>query len=398
MTAASDAVRDALTRLANDRRRTAAHYANVSARPGSSTVPARLLSDVGFLTALQFSYVNAHPSHVVPGDPDTPRALARVVCTPYGLAQDLAVLTSGQARDRVVRSGPGRGGVWAYAQDVLVSGSVGQDTVQPAKTARAVRSMTQAGNGVAYHTLIDRAGNITIGPNFDASVTAVTNAQDAIVVGLEGCAGVRRADHAARAPNAVFELPYTPAQLTTLAVLIAKVRAVAPSVPATRAGLPYVITELPALNFSDGGWSGAVFDYTATDITQELALVTQQGAFDPAADVYRPRGPVRPVAAREAVRTAIGTVDTLGETSVLLGGYVSVAAPERSYEMQSLGRREMFVQRERASHTDADDAGGEASHQEQAATALATPAPTVTGHEPHTFDYTTGLWGDGRAY
>ena len=118
MTTPAEVLSGALTRLANDRRRRITQYANLAPRPGVSAVPQRLLSDVGFLEAIQFSYINADPAHVTPPDDDDPRDVRQIVLCAYGLQLDAArfaargavVVEQAEGRDRAGQSMPAHPG------------------------------------------------------------------------------------------------------------------------------------------------------------------------------------------------------------------------------------------------------------------------------------------------
>jgi len=411
MATTSEVLRAALTRLANDRRRTITHYANVAPRPGNNSVPTRLLSDVGFLSGTQFTYVNAHLAHVTPPeDQDIARTVTQLVIVPYGTGLDATRLNSTRAVDRLVRTRRGveQTGVAPLVDtpEVLVSAELDEGTVSKQKTRQVLQGMTQRRPGPAYHVLVDRAGNVTIGPSLDVRTNVVqARMETAVFIGVEGALGVLRSAHEGHTPNALFELPLTPVQLVSLSIVLAKLAPVYPTIPQKIDNTAYVYVapaESPRLNFSNGAWkglnNGSPFDYGVTDDEELFALVAEQGTFDFATDIYRPPTSPRPVAARAEVQATIGTTDTAGAQSLYLGAYVDLAAPERAFDIEAQTRRQLFVQRIRVAHTEADDAGSTASDVETGTGSVTPIKPTVINAGPHVYNYKTGRWGDGGTY
>lgn len=415
MTTPAEVLSGALTRLANDRRRRITQYANLAPRPGASAVPQRLLSDVGFLEAIQFSYINADPAHVTPPDDDDPRDVRQIVLCAYGLQLDAARFA---ARGAVVRTarGAGVGGLAPFPElpDVLVSAELTAETYSAQKNDVVRRNMTQRRSGPAYHFLIDRSGGIAVGPALDYRTSVVpARSEHGVFVGLEGALGITRADFTAGRTTSYFELPYTSLQLLTLSILLAKLFTAYPAVPravsaptdGTTPALLYTAStlagELTHRNFSNGAWRNAEhngFDYGGTDDATLGEAITREGAFDLATEIFRPVQAPRAVAARDVARTAIGTVDTAGAQSLFLGAYTSIAAPERANDMETQTRRQIFVERLRVTHTEADDAGSQAAETAEGGASLTPVQPTVINADPHTYNYTTGLWGDGEVY
>jgi hypothetical protein len=411
----ADVLSGALTRLANDRRRRVTQYANLTPRPGSGTIPQRLLSDIGFLEALQFSYINANPAHVTPPDDDNPRDIRQIVLCAYGLQLDAARFS---ARNTVIRTvrGPGISGLAPFAAlpDVLVSAELTEETYSVQKNDVVRRNMTQRRNGPAYHFLIDRNGGIAVGPALDYRTSVVpARSEHGIFIGLEGALGIARTDFEAGRTDAFFELPYTSLQLLTLAILLAKLFTAYPTIPrtistptdGTTPALIYTAStlagELTHRNFSNGAWKNTEhngFDYSATDDSALSVSIMNEGNFDLATEIFRPAQAPRAIAARDVARTAIGTVDTAGAQSLFLGAYISLAAPERANDIETQTRRQIFIERLRSTHTEADDTGALAAEVAEGGVSLTPIHPTVTNIEPHTYNYTTGLWGDGEVY
>ena len=413
MTTPAEVLSGALTRLANDRRRRVTEYANLAPRPGASSVPQRLLSDIGFLEGIQFSYINANAAHVTAPDDDAPRDVKQLVLCAYGLQLDAARFARRSAVVRTAR-GSGNPGLAPFEglPTVLVSAELTTETYSAQKNDVVRRNMTQRRNGPAYHFLIDRNGGISVGPGLDYRTSVVpARTEHGLFIGLEGALGLTREDFEAGRTTAFFELPYTSLQTLTLTILLAKLFTAYPAVPrvvsaqisTTVPALLYTAStlsgELAHLNFSNGAEpSTNGFDYTTTSAAALTTAISREGSFDLATEIFRPVQAPRAVAARDVARTAIGTVDTAGAQSLLLGAYTSIAAPERANDMETQTRRQIFVERLRVTHTEADDAGSQAAETTEGGTTLTPGHPTVTNADPHTYNYTTGLWGDGEVY
>lgn len=410
MSDVSDALTLALSRRANDQRRQATQYTNLEARPGSSRVPRRLLSDIGFLTSASFGYINAHPAHVIPPEDAAPRPITQIALSPYGLSFDAACFSGANRNVRHSR-GAGNSGAAVMAQDgrLVVSAELDADTYSEQKNYAVRYNMTTARRGPAFHALIDRRGGVAVGPGIDyQTLVARDRAPVAVFVGLEGALAQAREDFDAGRAD-YFELPYTSVQVTSLAILLAKLYTAFPDIPRSvvsdaEAGAPATIYLLPEdipaarqLNFSDGRWAEqrTYFSYGATDNDQLSAAVLGEGAFDLPTEVFRTAEAPPAVAARDVARVTLGRVDTMGALSIALGAYTSLAVPERSASMQGQGRRELFVTRERASHLQADQTGERAGATAAGIKAVTVVVPEVRNDEPHVYDYTNGHWGDG---
>lgn len=415
MTTPAEVLSGALTRLANDRRRRITQYANAAPRPGSSASPQRLLSDVGFLESVQFSYINANAAHVTPPDDDAPRDIRQFALVAYGLQLDAQRFSAPNAVIRTAR-GSGVSGLAAFSglSSVLVSAELSELTYSAQKNDLVRRYMTQRRNGPAYHFLVDRMGGVTVGPALDYRTSVIpARSEHGVFIGLEGALGITREDFEAGRTSAFFELPYTSLQMLTLTILLAKLFTAYPSVPrtvsapsdnTTPALLYYAATPAGPLtprNFSNGAWRDVEangFDYSASDNAALQQALSQEGAFDLATEIFRPLQAPTAIAARDVARTAIGTVDTAGAQALMLGAYTSIAAPERANDMEAQTRRQMFVQRIRTTHSDADEAGSHAAATTEGGNTLSPTQAAVTNTDPHTYNYATGVWGDGEVY
>lgn len=410
-----DTIVAALNRQANDQRRSVSEYANLTPRQGSAGTPPRLLSDIGFQVSVQVSYLNAHPAHVLPPEDEEPRTIRQLVVCAYGLELDRARILS--RRNRTVRTRRGsETGMAPHPENdaVLVSAGLDARTHSVEKKRVTQTNMTTRGSGPAYHYLIDRLGNISIGPALDYQTAAVPDrSPDGVFIGLEGALGITRANFTSGNVRTYFELPYTDIQIDVLVVLLAKLYTAFSEIPrpfnnlaglgtlATLYTAGSVIPENQLLNFSNGAWrqrADRSFDYYRTDNEPLSALIASEGAYNLATDVFRTSEAPRAVAAREEARVAIGQIDTAGRQSLALGAYLSLAAPERSSDMQGQSRRELFVLRERAAHSQAAQTGEQSGGLGRGSRELRRVEPLVSNFEPHVYDYDRGVWGDGRLY
>jgi hypothetical protein len=410
-----DSIVAALSRRSNDQRRTVTQYANLEPRVGNTGTPPRLLSDIGFQETIQFSYLNAHPAHVIPPDDEEPRTIRQIVVCAYGLELDRRRFTSRQNRTiRTQRQAPH--GVAPHPDDanVLVSAELDDFTNSAEKQAVTPQNMTTRGAGPAYHFLIDRLGNISVGPALDYKTTTIpARHDDAIFVGLEGALGILRADYLRGLVREYFELPYTDPQIDTLVVLLAKLyvafpeirrnfdNTATPGVLATvyTAGQTLAVDKL--LNFSNGAWRNQTkspFQYYRTDDEPMLVQIDTEGSYDLATEIFRTAEAPRALAARDEARVAIGQLDTAGQTAIAMGAYLRLAAPERSSDMQGQSRRELFVSRERMAHSEAAQTGVRAATTNRGAQTVTPIFPQVSNFEPHVYDYSRGVWGDGTPY
>lgn len=410
-----DAIVAALNRRASDQRRTITQYANLEGRVGNTGTPPRLMSDIGFKESSQFSYLNAHPAHVIPPDDDEPRTIRQIVICAYGLNLDRRVFAS---RNRTIRSarGSNQAGVAPHPDNdsILIPAALDAATHSSQKQSVVVDNMTTRGSGPAYHYLVDRLGNVSVGPPLDYQTTTVpARHEDAIFVGVEGALGISRDNFRRSRSDQYFELPLTDDQVDSVVILLAKLYAAFPEVrnnfdniatPGVLASLYTAAPTLPPerlLNFSNNAWRNQTlspFQYYRTDNEPLLAQIDAEGAFNLATEVFRTAEAPRALAARDQARVAISQVDTMGRSSLVQGAYLSLAAPERSVDMQGQSRRELFVSRERAAHNAASQTGQEAGSVSRGSTSVTPVHPQITQFEPHVYDYTAGIWGDGKHY
>jgi len=376
------------------------------------------MSDVGFLQAIQITYVNVAPTNVTYNDTEERRAIKQIVLVAYGLADDYRRLTSTNPNDRLVRHTASnlRGGVEAYAANnaLIQSGDLGADSAAAPKTQKVVRAMT-TNQGPSPHFVVTRKGDLIVGPSIDGTTSVVPDFQgSAVFIAVEGALLMPREDHAVRRFDRIFEAPYTLIQATTLATLVNKL------LVACGATLPRVFNEtltpsdsgfthrradvLPDVlqtNFRTTDWElpipGVTLDYAKSTPSSFFNLVSAQGPYDLATQIWMPANapPVR--AGREEARTAIGQVDTAAAESAYMGAYATIAAEERADEMQRQVRSQIFVQRHRVAHNDADSASSDAASVSEVGSSALLPTEVPANLGPHTYDFTTGLWGDNKA-
>lgn len=412
-----DAIVAALGRRANDQRRTITQYANLEGRVGNTGTPPRLLSDIGFKETSQFGYVNAHPSHLIPPDDEEPRTIRQIVLCAYGLTFDRRRILSRRSRVRTASSGPDTPGLTRSLAntDILISAALDDlSNYSQEKNLAVVTNMTTRGAGPAYHCLIDRFGNVSVGPALDYQTTAVpARREDAIFVGLEGALGISFEDFNRGERQQYFELPYTDEQVDSVIILLAKLYTAFPEIRrnfdnvASPGVLASVYTAQPVLppekllNFSNNRWRDQTlspFQYYRTDDEPLLAQADAEGAYNLATDIFRTAEAPRAVATRDQARVAISTVDTMGASSLVQGAYLSLASPERSADMQGQARRELFTTRQRAAHNAAAQTGNRAGNLSRGNQNVRPISPEISNFEPHVYDYAGGLWGDGKLY
>lgn len=346
--------------------------------------PGAWLSEIGFLASAPFAYAEADDTNLLPA-PGEPRSITRVEIQLYGAARDYQRLTSTLAVDQVERStrAPGQAGVAPYpgVPGYLGAGDLGSDTSVAEKTAWLLGAMRTVNSGTAYHAVITRAGAVYVTAPLDRPVLVGDAPDTSVAVAVEG------ACYRPRDGASAVDAPLTEAQLTSLAVLVAKVHAAHPGI---------TLAWGEGLRFS-GGTEGPVsgtepwFTRSADARTAFLARVEREGAYDVATEVFLRNPP--PPSRRAEAQVAIGHVDTAGESSLLLGAYAEIAAEDRAASMQENPRTRYFVARARAAHREAD-ASAEAAARAASAPALATPPAPATNTGPFVYDYATGRWGD----
>jgi len=415
MSVASDTVSTALARLANDHRRASTNYLNISSRPGTRA-PRRLMSDVGFLAECQFSYGNPHRTNFSYSDTEGPRELKQVVIAGYGLLSDYNRLTSADRSARLVRDvgASGHGGVSPYPAntELLMSGVLDNDTYASQKTRSVLHGMSTTA-GPAPHFIINRKGGVVVGPGVDAETTYIAAYSNyGVFIALESALVISREDHHNQRYDRIMEQPLTPLQLTSLGVLVNKLlvalgdsfpREFVDGLDADASGFTYVwsradlMPQLHPWNFQNPQPASVIpnsnLDYASTSPATFFEIATSQGAFDLGTQIWRPLAAPTPVAGREDVRQALDAVDTAGEESAQIGNYVTLAAGERSNEMQAVTRSQMFVVRHRVAVGDAAGAAENAATAAAAVDSAGLPTEIPTGFEPHTYNFHTGQWG-----
>jgi len=412
----SDILQRALSRFSNDQRRTAAYFGNVRPNPGSAGVPRRLISDFGFPVESSFTYVIPASVHV-----DRSRLnrtpISQIVIRPYGMTEDRARLVSSRVTDRRVATiwTEAEAGVRYYSQaeSVVVPAYLNPaDTSNASKTGRVVQKMVNARQGPAYHFLVTRSGAVVVAGSIDDEVFASGSESDyTLDIGIEGAVGIPRADwDARRYDNTVFELPYSEIQLFSLRVLLAKLVTAVPAITnnirplsARTPGLNGIFFDygnapgITRYNFTTGNWENrSPLSHASSDVPAFSTALTNTQSFDLATQVFRPFAPTPPIATRTEVQDALTRIATLGELSPALASYTTFAGAERAADMASTPRSRFFVERINVAHRDADDAGGQAGAVGEGA--HATGPVAATNFEPHSFDFATGFWGDGRTY
>lgn len=417
MTESSDQLQRALARYASDQRRTIAYYGNMRPSPGSEGVPRRLISDFGFPVESSFTYI-IPAANLVDRSHENRTPISQIVIRPYGMREDRNRLVSQRATDRrrATRWTEEEPGVRTVESlpNVILPAYLNNYTANSAKTARLVQKMVNARQGPAYHFVVTRSGSVIVVASIDDEVFASGTESDyTIDIAIEGAAGMLSADwEARRYENTVFELPYTALQLYSLRVLLAKLVTAVPEITNTirplsarTPGLNGIFfdydttqgsTVIVRYNFTMNASEGFPISYAASDVPAFQEALVATPSFDVTTEVFRPHTPTPPIATREEVRDAVTRVATLGELSPALASYATYAGAERSADMASASRSRFFVARINVAHRDADDAGGHASAVGAGANHGA-PIP-ATNFEPHTFDFDTGFWGDGKTY
>lgn len=86
-------------------------------------------------------------------------------------------------------------------------------------------------------------------------------------------------------------------------------------------------------------------------------------------------------------------LNTAGEETALMGNYATVAAGDRSTEMQTVIRSQVFVQRQRVAQQAEETAANQSADAAAASTTNRLPDENVLQTDPHSYDFSTGLWG-----
>lgn len=410
-TTPSETLQGVLARLSGDYRRTVSYYGNIETRPGFSQVPRRLLSDVGFPATSQFTYLVPSRAHVVINE--EARAVTRITFCPYGLHADRVKIVSRDESDRRVRTSSASGAsglrLCPLNGDYLVSSELDDATYAEAKTVRLIRRIVSAATGPAYHVVINRRGDVIVVAALDDTTRAAgDNAEISVDVAVESALSILHADHTASRFTNLVELPFTDPQIAAITAVIGKLRTAYPAIPASlvtsesaTAGVAYRWPmdppEATPRNFTDGAWRDrSPYDHANSDVPRLFEIATERGNFDLTTEVFRNADSPEPRTGRAEAQTAVSQADTAGAESVLLGAYSLIAGEERATEMQGTPRHQLFVQRIRMAHHDANAADASAG-QVSEADSHAPPQP-AQNTSPHVFDFTTGYWGDGLSY
>ncbi len=378
MTRPSEVLRAAHTQQASSRREGATRYLNRAVQAGQAT--GGWLSEIGFYASRPFAYAQADTSNLMPA-PDDPREVTGVELVIYGLKRDADRLSATSGADALIRATRASGATgrapFPGAADYLGAADLADDSSLPAKTSSLLARIRTSGSGEAYHAVVTRAGAVYITASV-AQEVAAEGGVGKVRVAVEGAA------YKLRSGGDLLDAPPTQAQQETLAVLVAKLRAIYPGLP-----LSYLIrVEEPVPALGALWWtrtSQAALDFEA--------LVTNEGVYDASSEVFRSRPPA--TSHRAESQIALGHVDTLGESSLILAAYSDIAAADRSEQMQEPGRVRHFVQRARTSLQDADHSGEAAGHV-AAADSFAPVIAPATNSGPFVYNYRTGRWGDNE--
>jgi hypothetical protein len=400
----AETITRATSNTANDRRRAAETYTNVMARPGNDPVLRRLLSETGFLTTAQFDTISPSARNFEYSRTEGSREIKQIIVVPFGYRNDIARLTSLERNHRLVTAAdtPGTNGVRvAYGRpDYLMSGALTGDLYGAAKGANVTARATGI-EGPAPHFIVNRRGDVVVVLSADAKAHVIpAYFENGIFIALETAVIIPRAAHAQRNfRDTLIEAEPSNVQRISLAVLVKKLltflgptfpRTFTDDLPNTAQGFSYQRTApQPNLQLENG---------TFTDIPNFFALVDLQPNFELTTDIWRSTTAPPPVAGREEVRASTGQLDTFGQSSAVMGRYVTLAAGSRSAEMQSRARRTIFADRRQSAYRHAEAADSSAAGVTAGLAATAVNTTAATNYEPNSYDFTTGLWGDNVAF
>jgi hypothetical protein len=401
--------RQIFTSLARLRRRVVATVSN-AVRPSGGRQGLRIFSDVGFRSDVAVTYLVPASAHVT--EASEPRAITTVNLHVYGVDYDRRGLVAPGPEARRVFTAPEDGRVGAAGLPGFASYVVHADqapsTVSAERTRRLVLAVTSAQTGPAYHAVVTRSGAVVFAVPLDDVVHAdPATAEASYDIAVEGALALGRTEQRSGNHDHFLELPLTPLQLDSLAVLLAKLKAAQPGLSLTfgETGLRYrfpTLTGAEPYNFTSRGWTdrlGSPFDHTDSDVDGLLARIAGVGSFDLATEVFRPSGAPDPgPSLRELARTAMGSRDTLGAASPRMALYATLAGEERAEDMRTASRSRVFIQRAQAAHAEAE------AHDGDAATATAADAldddapPQVVNASVNAYNFVTGFWGDGTPF
>jgi hypothetical protein len=231
-----------------------------------------------------------------------------------------------------------------------------------------------------------------------------------VFVAVESALMILAADHAQRRFDRILEQPLTGRQVVQLAVLLQKLftalgsnfpRAFPPNLTPAQSGLRYQfpseLRQLTAGNFIDTPPTQPVenprISYAFTTPANFFNTVSLQGPYQLATDIWRPFAAPTPLSTREEARSAMAQLNTAGEETALMGNYATVAAGDRSTEMQTVIRSQVFVQRQRVAQQAEETAANQSADAAAASTTNRLPDENVLQTDPHSYDFSTGLWG-----
>lgn len=376
MTTAAEVLRDAHADAARIQRSRTLRYLNRDVAPGTRGA---WLSEVGFYVDLPFSYGSADPSNYHAPDGEG-RNVEAISIELYGLARDGARFWSNELADGLVRSAcaPFARGLAPFpgASEYNGAADLGALGELDEKTSTLLAAMRAAGSGVAYHAVVTRRGAVYICAPCDGSIPNAAAGEASVAIAVEA-ALVRPVGG-----GDLVDAPPSGPQLRSLAALIAKIRVAYPGAP-----LQYAVRPSEAANLSS-----VVPWYDRAENSAVLpALLGSEPVLDLSTQVFRESPP--PSSRRAESQVVLGTVDTLGATSLVLGAYTDLAAQDRASALQEAPRTRLFIARARAAVAAAEAHGATAAQVNRAATTAPVIAP-ATGAAPWIYDYATGRWGD----
>jgi hypothetical protein len=401
---------------------TLAFYGNLLAVPGGLDYR-RLLNDVGFPTTVAISYVAPAQQNVQPGSEPRP-GITTVNLWPYGGELDVVHLSSTDPVDRQVLDAPqpDGSGCLTYSDDnrFAMPGYCDPDTGNaPRKNIKFAQDLTTPAVGKSWHFYIDRTGDLIVADAIDdvaclqgATATSIEIAFETLVLVLKTDLQTGHTDAAH-----LVEAPLTSAQLTTLAVVCAKIETVYSTIVET-VGTPGFMRQPSAgwknWNFTNGIWKNvAALDYTESDYPGFFDYVDSLPNFSITTDIFQTAAQVQQPDGRPIARAALSHTDTLGISSALLGAYAPISASARAQEMQGRARIGYFMRAaqsasQRANSTSqmgrsvSDSNAGDTATEQPAPTTVGTPgAAATTPPAPQNgiifvYSFTSGLWADNN--
>ncbi len=401
--------RQIFTGLARRRRNVVATASN-SIRPTATRSGMRLFSDIGFRSDVAVTYLVPAGAHVT--EASEPRTITTINFHVYGVDYDRRGLVAPGAEARRVFTAPedgrtGAAGLPSFASYVI-NADQAPSTISAERTRRLVLAMTSPQSGPAYHATVTRSGAVIFAVPMDDLVHAdPTNAETSYDIAVEGALALGRTEQRSGNFDHFLELPLTPLQLDSLAVLVAKLKAAQPGIALafSDTGLRYRFPDVPGgepYNFTSREWTdrlGSPFDHTESDVEAFLTRVASVGSFDLATEVFRPSGAPDPgPSLRELARTAMGSRDTLGAASPRLALYATLAGEERAEDMRTAPRSHVFIQRAQAAHAEAETHDGDAATSTAADTLDDDAPPQVANATVNAYNFVTGFWGDGSTF